>query len=42
MLRLAFDFIITWRETRTRPNAYWEDDGIQYFTWVKRTSHPCE
>ena len=25
MLRLAFDFIITWRETRTRPNAY------QYF-----------
>ena len=24
MLRLAFDFIITWRETRTRPNAYRE------------------
>ena len=24
MLRLAFDFIITWRETRTRPNAYIE------------------
>lgn len=24
MLRLAFDFIITWRETRTRPNAYWK------------------
>ena len=22
MFRLAFDFIITWRETRTRPNAY--------------------
>ena len=22
MLRLALDFIITWRETRTRPNAY--------------------
>ena len=22
MLRLGFDFIITWRETRTRPNAY--------------------
>ena len=22
MLRLAFDFIITLRETRTRPNAY--------------------
>ena len=25
MLRLAFDFIITWRETRTRPNAYWKN-----------------
>ena len=25
MLRLAFDFIITWRETRTRPNAYGSD-----------------
>ena len=24
MLRLAFDFIITWRETRTRPNAYFD------------------
>ena len=22
MLRLAFDFIITWRETGSRPNAY--------------------
>ena len=27
MLRLAFDFIITWRETRTRPNAYREFIG---------------
>ena len=27
MLRLAFDFIITWRETRTRPNAYEQDAG---------------
>ena len=27
MLRLAFDFIITWRETRTRPNAYLEVIG---------------
>ena len=27
MLRLAFDFIITWRETRTRPNAYLETTG---------------
>ena len=26
MLRLAFDFIITWRETRTRPNAYILDE----------------
>ena len=26
MLRLAFDFIITWRETRTRPNAYLQND----------------
>ena len=24
MLRLAFDFIIAWREIRARPNAYWE------------------
>ena len=27
MLRLAFDFIITWRETRTRPNAYFKVAG---------------
>jgi len=27
MLRLAFDFIITWRETRTRPNAYVDLDN---------------
>ena len=30
MLRLAFDFIITWRETRTRPNAYIQS----LFCWV--------
>ena len=30
MLRLAFDFIITWRETRTRPNAYCKAD--KYFS----------
>ena len=30
MLRLAFDFIITWRETRTRPNAYSEDIGYSH------------
>ena len=29
MLRLAFDFIITWRETRTRPNAYVKKMGYQ-------------
>ena len=28
MLRLAFDFIITWRETRTRPNAYRINDNF--------------
>ena len=28
MLRLAFDFIITWRETRTRPNAYETDRNL--------------
>ena len=33
MLRLAFDFIITWRETRTRPNAYKED--IKNAFWPK-------
>lgn len=26
MLRLAFDFIIAWREIRARPNAYWSGD----------------
>ena len=30
MLRLAFDFIITWRETRTRPNAY----GVGVFSFM--------
>lgn len=30
MLRLAFDFIITWRETRTRPNAYKQSICIEY------------
>ena len=28
MLRLAFDFIITWKKTRTRPNAYKETVSI--------------
>ena len=30
MLRLAFDFILTWRETRTRPNAYTYPDEKEY------------
>ena len=30
MLRLAFDFIITWRETRTRPNAYSENGKLVF------------
>ena len=33
MLRLAFDFIITWRETRTRPNAYRETEVILGFSF---------
>ena len=36
MLRLAFDFIITWRETRTRPNAY--DLPIPLTMYVARHS----
>lgn len=31
MLRLAFDFIITWRETRTRPNAYLDEGSTLRF-----------
>ena len=31
MLRLAFDFIIAWRETRTRPNAYLKLENIRLF-----------
>ena len=40
MLRLAFDFIITWRETRTRPNAYlqWTVEGFS----IKALNHPEE
>ena len=40
MLRLAFDFIITWRETRTRPNAYKVLDGItQIIAYAKHKAH---
>ena len=37
MLRLAFDFIITWRETRTRPNAY-----LYSNTNCLNTSYMCD
>jgi len=41
MLRLAFDFIITWRETRTRPNAYgrdWEKIPVESLKLQERNS----
>ena len=38
MLRLAFDFIITWRETRTRPNAYRKQMSILPVLKVKMES----
>ena len=34
MLRLAFDFIITWRETRTRPNAYSYDNNYTPYLFL--------
>lgn len=39
MLRLAFDFIITWRETRTRPNAYTHEAECLRITLVKNFHH---
>lgn len=39
MLRLAFDFIITWRETRTRPNAYISAFSFNRFTLVMNFHH---
>lgn len=39
MLRLAFDFIITWRETRTRPNAYLAPKWRGVVTQVIRLLH---
>lgn len=36
MLRLAFDFIITWRETRTRPNAYPNREGKLLFKYFPK------
>ena len=41
MLRLAFDFIITWRETRTRPNAY-RQTIPQHYAERKNTSADTE
>ena len=34
MLRLAFDCIITWRETRTRPNAYFKNAESYTFNFI--------
>ena len=42
MLRLAFDFIITWRETRTRPNAYTHEAECLRFTLVTTALHTGE
>ena len=42
MLRLAFDFIITWRETRTRPNAYLMKVNFLLATVVANVNHPCD
>ena len=36
MLRLAFDFIIAWREIRARPNAYFNGDKF-----IAHTCKPC-
>lgn len=41
MLRLAFDFIITWRETRTRPNAYFQMPSpakVKRLVWKRHLS----
>ena len=38
MLRLAFDFIIAWREIRARPNAYdilTQDHSILYIRQIE-------
>ena len=42
MLRLAFDFIITWRETRTRPNAYRESAYSKCFASAYRKADSIE
>ena len=42
MLRLAFDFIIAWREIRARPNAYFCYKYLYRFTGVGRSLHSSE
>jgi len=42
MLRLAFDFIITWRETRTRPNAYLMKVQYLLITDVIKLNYLCD
>ena len=42
MLRLAFDFIITWRETRTRPNAYFVITNEQFCTFDENVDRTDE
>ena len=42
MLRLAFDFIIAWREIRARPNAYLESVAFLGHTFVGSTAHECK
>ena len=42
MLRLAFDFIITWRETRTRPNAYLRLTTLLIYTNDEYTCYRCQ
>ena len=42
MLRLAFDFIITWRETRTRPNAYKKSAKLLLFSENISTFAMCD
>ncbi|CAG9877053.1 hypothetical protein NXW19_11515 [Bacteroides ovatus] len=39
MLRLAFDFIIAWREIRARPNAYERCRYLYLPTAVVASSH---
>lgn len=41
MLRLAFDFIIAWREIRARPNAYLNSNDLQGLTHVNKAVYVC-